>query len=104
MTCSLCGERGHNKRYHSRSDAPAIVDRGSQASTEHNPVEKHSFHFIPTPMVTQESRSSYLESGPTTMMSSQSVPGDVPTDIVNFDDVVDDLQEYGTIRGGMAIK
>ncbi|CAI9764711.1 unnamed protein product [Fraxinus pennsylvanica] len=60
---------------------------------DYNPRNEQTFHFIPMPMVTREARSSNLKSGPASTTCTQSVIPEVPTDVVNFDDVVDDWND-----------
>ncbi|CAA2986553.1 Hypothetical predicted protein, partial [Olea europaea subsp. europaea] len=113
ITCSLCGQQGHDKRYHSRLDAPdsdwfegnfepvdtyidrAVDERGKmvpeRASKDHNHGSEHTFHFIPTPRVSSEAQMSGLKSGPPETICTPSIPVDVPTNYVNLDNVVDDL-------------
>ncbi|CAI9781049.1 unnamed protein product [Fraxinus pennsylvanica] len=57
-------------------DDKILPERGQRAFKDDNPRNKQTFHFIPT-------------------TCTQSVIPEVPTDDVNFDDVVDDLNDKG---------
>lgn len=46
-------------------------------------------------MLSREAHSSVLKSGPIATFCTQSVPVDVPTDDVKFEDVLDDLIDMG---------
>ncbi|CAA2987786.1 Hypothetical predicted protein [Olea europaea subsp. europaea] len=87
MTCSVCRKRGHNKRYHSRPNAPDSVkpvvaqcsrigddrgkmvpERGQRASSGQDDGNKQTFRFIPTPTLSREPHSSGLKSVAATMV------------------------------------
>ncbi|CAA2982810.1 Hypothetical predicted protein [Olea europaea subsp. europaea] len=73
MICSVRGERGHNKRYHSRPDAldsvgKMVPKRGQRASSDHSHGNEQTFHFIPTSTLSCEPCSGGLKSGAATMV------------------------------------
>ncbi|KAL2497102.1 hypothetical protein Adt_22652 [Abeliophyllum distichum] len=66
MTCSECGQKGHNKRYHLRADAPTdgklTPKRGSTSASNQEP--QSIFKFIQTPGVDMRHADMNMLSGP----------------------------------------
>ncbi|KAL2522322.1 hypothetical protein Fot_26245 [Forsythia ovata] len=52
MTCSECGLRGHNKRYHLRPEAPSdgklVPNRGNEGISSQPQETRPVYHFMPT--------------------------------------------------------
>ncbi|CAA2995672.1 Hypothetical predicted protein [Olea europaea subsp. europaea] len=71
MTCSVCGGKGHNKRYHQRLDAPQeakLVPRRSN-TTSRNEVQPprpqpSEFQFMPAPGLVVANATEYDWSDP----------------------------------------
>ncbi|CAA2941851.1 Hypothetical predicted protein [Olea europaea subsp. europaea] len=77
-----------------------VPERGQQASSSHNLGNELTFHFIPTPMLSRELLSGGPKSGDTAMVVTQPDLVHVPTDDVNFEDVMDDIIDRGDAESG----
>ncbi|XP_022843156.1 uncharacterized protein LOC111366682 [Olea europaea var. sylvestris] len=68
MTCSIYGLKGHNKRYHSRFDAPfngkLVPDRGYGAGLSQPHKEFQSFQFMPTPSIGNQHQTIFQDEVP----------------------------------------
>ncbi|CAA2988599.1 Hypothetical predicted protein [Olea europaea subsp. europaea] len=68
-----------------------------------NPSDEQTFHFIPTPMLSHELCSDGLQSGDVAMVFTQPNSVHVPTNDVNFEDVMDDMIDLRNVESAIRV-